>query len=196
MSIKTKKKSLREIAKGLEEHKTSATPSELADRLMKEIPHDEQAHYLREALGALAITMLADFRRSTFKAVVNTSRGVGASSRIKVPKERVQTIIDPETLEESTVETPEFSKYKSFKSYQIKTEWEKFLDQNLPTETGYIKIADAGIEDLKRAAAIRRNQSAALEVEAVKYDNLVSVLILKDADKVGLLTAEDVKGML
>ena len=192
--MKTKKKTLREIAKDLEGTRRSTSPSDLADRIMAAIPAADREFYLREALGVLAISFTTDFRRADWTRVVKRSRGEAADPTGK-PKVRTQVTLTPEG-EEVSGPSPEWVKYMSAKQAIIKSEWEKFLENNLPTDNGYIRVADADVKAVQRAALIRRGQGDANYAEAKKYDNLAAVMLLKNAATVGLLTADDVRGML
>jgi len=199
MTLITKRKSLREIAKLLEDSSQSPTPGNLASRIMAQISPADYEHYLREAIGTLAIGYKIDFRRSAFKDVVATSRGAGRAGRVSLPRERVQIFVDPLTGEETRQENPEYAQAKSHKAYLIKSEWDAFLERNLPTgdeKRPYILIKDATVADLRHAAALRRSLAAANEAEAKKYDALATLMTQKHAATLGLLSAADVKGML
>lgn len=198
-SPKTKQKTLRQIARELEKSSTSPSPADLADRMLASIKPSDYKMYLREALGVLAVTYKIDARRASLSSVVETSRGGGPSSRVKIPAERTTVMIDPVSGDEVREETPAYKKAKSYKVQMIRTEWENFLLQNLPTgleKTPYILIGDATVEDLRRASAYRRTLAASNNEQADRYDRLATVMVLKNASTVGLLTSDDVKGML
>lgn len=195
MALKTSRKTLREIARSLEDSKPSLSPEELANRLYDEIPAGDREEYLKDALHVVAYTLLADFRRKSWKSVVQNARGQGKASKLKAPIKRVQVVVDADG-NEKRVPTPEAVQHKSYKARLIKSDWDEFLEKNLPTDDGYIKVADATEADVRRAAAIRRSQGEALHIEAEKYENLANVMHRLHAATVSLLSPEDVKGQL
>lgn len=191
-------KTIRQIAHELENSRVSLETGDLAGRILKEIPPALYEHYLREALRMIAPTLKADLRRQAFKAVTATSRGVGAPQRVQIPAERTITVVDHEG-NEARMPNPEYTKSVSAKRDIIKSEWENYLAQNIPTgdeSRPYILIKDATVADLQYAANSRRALGAKLEAEAAKYDALANQMQIKGASTLGTLTADDVQGIL